>query len=133
MVDQSAKLVEKARETLKEKQNMRHYWVKGLQEFEFGEKYNCIWVQWVFSQLSDEDAVKFLLRAKDALLEGGVIILKENHCSKGFVVDKEDFSVTRSTPLFKSLFQKAGVDVVMEETQENWPNDLFGVRMYALA
>ena len=62
--------------------------VKGLQELEFTEKYDCIWVQWVFSHLNDQDAVKFLVRAKSALTEGGVIVLKENHCNNGFVVDK---------------------------------------------
>ena len=97
--------------------NVRSFWVKGLQEFEFTEKYDCIWVQWVLSHLNDEDAVAFLRRAKSALAPGGVIVLKENHCGSGFVVDKEDFSVTRSTPLFKNLFAKADLEIVEEQTQ----------------
>lgn len=32
---------------------MRNYYVQGLQQFEFAEKYDCVWVQWVFSQLND--------------------------------------------------------------------------------
>jgi protein N-terminal methyltransferase len=46
---------------------MRHFYVKGLQEFDFEEKYDCIWVQWVFSHLNDEDAKIFLIKAKKAL------------------------------------------------------------------
>lgn len=111
---------------------MRHYFVKGLQEFAFEERYDCIWIQWVFSQLNDEDAVAFLKRAKASLNEGGVIILKENHCSVGFVVDKSDCSVTRSATLFKEIFSKAGLKIVKEETQLDWPQDLFAIRMYAL-
>jgi len=30
------------------------------------------------------------------------------------------------------LFKKAGLGVVKDEVQGNWPKDLFGVRMYAL-
>ena len=70
--------------------------MKGLQDFEFEEKYDCVWIQWVFSYISEQDAIKFLTRAKSALNEGGIIILKENHSAKGFLVDKEDCSVTRS-------------------------------------
>ena len=89
MVDQCSKLVNHAKTVeLASKKNMRHFYVKGLQQFDFEEKYDCVWVQWVFSQLNDEDAVVFLRKAKAALNEGGVIILKENHCGAGFVVDK---------------------------------------------
>ena len=49
------------------------------------------------------------------------------------MVDKEDFSVTRSVELYKILFQKAGLKIIKEETQNDWPEDLFGVRMYAIA
>jgi protein N-terminal methyltransferase len=73
---------------LKDKPNVRHYFVKGLQELEFIESYDCIWVQWVFSHLNDEDAINFLCKARKALKEGGLIIMKENHCKYGFVVDK---------------------------------------------
>lgn len=97
---------------MKEKKSMRNYYVKGLQQFAFEEKYDCVWIQWVFSQLSDDDAVVFLKRAKASLNEGGVIILKENHCNVGFVVDKSDCSVTRSAPLFKEVFAKAGLKIV---------------------
>lgn len=78
-------------------------------------------MQWVFSHLNDQDAISFLSKAKAALNQGGVIILKENHCRVGFVVDKEDCSVTRSTELFKQLFAKAGLKVIKEQTQEDWP------------
>jgi hypothetical protein len=88
LVDQCEKLVEKAKELLKEKKSMRHYYINGLQGFNFEQRYDCVWVQWVFSQLNDEDAVVFLKKAKASLNEGGVIILKENHCTHGFVVDK---------------------------------------------
>ena len=55
---------------------MRHFYVKGLQQFEFEEKYDCIWVQWVFSHLNDEHAVVFLQKARAALAPGGIIMLK---------------------------------------------------------
>lgn len=86
----------------------------------------------MLSHLSDKDAVEFLLKSRKHLSPHGVIILKENHCNGGFVVDKDDFSVTRSVELYKKIFAEAGVEVVKEETQENWPNELFGLRMYAL-
>ena len=40
--------------------------------------------------------------------------------------------MTRSAELFKDLFKKAGLNIVKEETQVDWPQDLFTIRMYAL-
>ena len=35
-----------------------------------------------------EDALAFFERCKTGLLPGGIIVVKENICAKGFVVDK---------------------------------------------
>ena len=48
------------------------------------------------------------------------------------MLDKEDFSVTRSDLLFKKLFAEAKLKIIKEGDQSNWPSDLYGVRMYAL-
>ena len=41
-------------------------------------------------------------------------MIKENLSSKGFVVDKDDYSVIRSEPLFKRLFEKVKLQVIYE-------------------
>jgi len=64
--------------------------------------------------LSDKDAVDFFKRAKSHLNEGGLIVVKENHSKVGFLVDKEDYSVTRSTDLYKKLFVEAGLKILHE-------------------
>ena len=120
VIDQCEKYIDKAKDILKDKK-IGHFYAKGLQEFEFEEKYDCIWIQWVFSQLTDEDGIAFLKKCKVALNEGGIIVMKENHNTSGFLVDKADFSVTRSYLLFKELFEKAGLEIVKNELQLNWP------------
>lgn len=67
-----------------------------MQEFKFGEnKYDVIWMQWVTGHLTDIDFLSFLRRCHDALLPNGVIIIKDNNSSQGFVVDRQDSSLTR--------------------------------------
>jgi hypothetical protein len=34
--------------------------------------------------------------------------------------------------MYKDLIAKAGLTIVKEKEQGNWPDDLFNVRMYAL-
>ncbi len=58
--------------------------------------------------------------------------MKENNCAEGFVVDKEDSSLTRSNDYFLSLFAKAKLGVVKVKLQRGFPSELFAVRMYAL-
>ncbi|KAH9625995.1 hypothetical protein KSS87_017116 [Heliosperma pusillum] len=136
-----------------------------LQEFipEPG-RYDVIWIQWCIGHLTDDDFVSFFKNAKVGLKPGGFFILKENiaksgkdHC--GFVLDKEDCSVTRSDAYFKELFRRCGLHVykikgrrllvvawwfrlvrdidigsdrAAEEDQKGFPQELFAVKMYAL-
>ena len=66
----------------------------------------------MLSHLSDKDAIDFFKRAKQNLNEGGIIVLKENHSKVGFLVDKEDYSVTRSKDLYKKLFIESGLKII---------------------
>ncbi|KAK7200005.1 Methyltransferase-like protein [Novymonas esmeraldas] len=95
--------------------------------------YDLIVIQWTAIYLTDEDFVRFFKHCQDALTPNGYIFFKEN-CSAGdhFLVDKEDSSLTRSDLHYKRLFSQCGVRVVKEALQEEWPADLFPVKMYAL-
>ncbi|KAL2610048.1 hypothetical protein R1flu_028621 [Riccia fluitans] len=96
------------------------------------ERYDLIWIQWCVGHLTDIDLVEFLQRAKLGLKPGGFIILKENISKSGFVLDKEDASVTRSDRYFRDLFQEAGLYVYKNRKQTAFPRELFEVHMYCL-
>ncbi|KAI8318365.1 DUF858-domain-containing protein [Martensiomyces pterosporus] len=106
----------------------------GLQKFtpENG-RYDVIWCQWVLSHLTDQDLADFLKRCTQGLAPGGLICVKENVASRGYVVDSEDSSVTRSVPVFEKVFEMAGVRIVRKQQQSGFPHELFGVYMWALA
>ncbi|KAI3965848.1 hypothetical protein MKX01_010805 [Papaver californicum] len=104
-----------------------------LQEFtpEAG-RYDVIWVQWCIGQLADDDFVSLFKRAKVGLKPNGVFVLKENIAKSGFVLDKEDKSVTRSDLYFKELFKRCGLHLYKSKDQKGFPAELFPVKMYAL-
>ncbi|KAG8639245.1 hypothetical protein MANES_14G126000v8 [Manihot esculenta] len=81
-----------------------------LQEFTpDAGRYDVIWVQWCIGHLTDDDFVSFFKRAKVGLKPGGFFVLKENTARSGFVLDKEDRSITRSDAYFKELFSRCGL------------------------
>ncbi|XP_059667613.1 alpha N-terminal protein methyltransferase 1 isoform X2 [Cornus florida] len=83
-----------------------------LQEFTPNAgRYDVIWVQWCIGHLADDDFVSFFNRAKGGLKPGGFFILKENIARSGFILDKEDRSITRSDLYFKELFNRCGLHV----------------------
>jgi protein N-terminal methyltransferase len=96
LVEPVVKLLDKAKEIVPASSAGDFHYV-GLQDFtpESG-RYDVIWVQWVIGHLTDDDFCAFFQRCRRGLKEGGVIVLKENVCKDGFVVDKDDSSVTRS-------------------------------------
>jgi protein N-terminal methyltransferase len=110
-----------------------HFWAIGLQDFRPPpETYDCVWCQWVLSHLTDEDLVSFLERMAAALKPGGFICIKENVKKKGFLVHTDDFSVTRSEPLLRSIIQQAGLQIVQEEAQLGFTPGLLPVKMFAV-
>lgn len=104
-----------------------------LQEFtpEVG-RYDVIWIQWCIGQVADDDFVSFFNRAKVGLKSNGLFILKENLAKNGFVLDKDDRSITRSDLYFKDLFSQCGLHIYMTKDQKGFPKELFQVKMYAL-
>eukprot|EP01026_Neomeris_dumetosa_P034166 TRINITY_DN2747_c0_g2_i3.p1 TRINITY_DN2747_c0_g2~~TRINITY_DN2747_c0_g2_i3.p1 ORF type:complete len:266 (-),score=27.84 TRINITY_DN2747_c0_g2_i3:207-1004(-) len=114
---------------------------QGLQDFrpEF-RRYDCIWIQWCLLYLTDEDIIQLLLRCIKGLKEpdedngygGGIVVVKENICSQGFIQDDEDSSLTRSAEYMRELFAKGGMRVVSDVKQKNFPKELYQVRMYVL-
>ncbi|KAE8683139.1 Alpha N-terminal protein methyltransferase 1 [Hibiscus syriacus] len=104
-----------------------------LQEFTpDAGRYNVIWVQWCIGHLTDDDFISFFKRAKVGLKRGGFFILKENIARNGFVLDKEDRSITRSDLYFKDLFRQCGLHLYKMKDQKGLPEELFAVKMYAL-
>ncbi|CAG9319869.1 unnamed protein product [Blepharisma stoltei] len=131
LVDQCQKYVDHAR-TFVDDSRAVNFYVQGLQNFNPEPRaYDCIWIQWVLAQLTDEDLVSFLRRIQNGLREGGIICIKENIKKNGFMVHKEDFSVTRSDKIYKIAFRNAGLRIIHEQLQPNFPEDLYKVKMYA--
>ncbi|CCW61706.1 unnamed protein product [Phytomonas sp. EM1] len=95
--------------------------------------YDLIVIQWTAIYLTDDDFIKFFRSCKHALTSSGYIFFKENCLTKSaFLVDNQDNSLTRSDFHYKQLFAKAGVRVVKECFQKEWPQDLLPVKMYGL-
>ncbi|GFR43413.1 hypothetical protein Agub_g4494 [Astrephomene gubernaculifera] len=105
----------------------------GLQEHNFEPgRYDAIWIQWCLLYLTDVDFITLFHRAAAGLKPDGLIFVKENICKEGFVVDKDDSSLTRSNTYMLDLFERAGVQVLYNVKQRNWPKELFEVRMYVI-
>ncbi|CAO2813065.1 unnamed protein product [Amaranthus hypochondriacus] len=104
-----------------------------LQEFTPASgRYDVIWIQWCIGHLTDDDFVSFFENAKAGLKPGGFFILKENTARQGFVLDKEDHSITRSDLYYKELFRRCGLHLYKTKNQKEFPEELFPVKMYAL-
>ncbi|RLN59373.1 hypothetical protein BBJ28_00005339 [Nothophytophthora sp. Chile5] len=115
---------------------VRRLYCMGLQDFEpTAASYDLIWLQWVLVHLTDVDCVRFLRRCKQALTPHGFVVIKENIFQHGepYDLDRQDSSITRSAVYYKSLFQQAGLTLLAERRQRHFPEELYPVKMYALA
>lgn len=133
VVDPVPKYIETAKEKLANTTSQNRFFVKGLEEWEPDASfYSVIWCQWVMPCLIDDDLVTFLKRCIPSLAANGVIIAKENTSRDGFILDREDTSITRTDRQYRNIFAKAGLQIVAEKLQVGFPRTLFPVRMYVL-
>eukprot|EP00126_Sphaerothecum_destruens_P010678 Sdes_comp20791_c0_seq1m16990 len=95
LVEQNSTFLERAKDYVCS-DRAKNFYCSGLQDFtpEKG-RYDLIWCQWVLGHLTDEDMIEFFQRCKSGLSSGGFICVKENLTKEGFLVDKDDNSVTR--------------------------------------
>ena len=132
LVEPNAAYIEQAQKSI-DPDRIRKTFCHGLQDFHpEPETYDLVWIQWAALYLTDDDLVSFLKRIVASLRPGGVLCLKENISDEEFVLDREDRSVTRSDGLMKTLFERAGLKILAERTQPDFPEDIFEVKMYAL-
>lgn len=134
LVESSSRLLFAAPDYIGLEAGRCRFYCQGLQDWTPSKQtYSIIWVQWVFCYLTDNDAITFLQRCGEALVDGGVVCLKENTCQDtDFVLDKNDASVTRSVPYLLHLAERAGLRVVLQRHQNNFPEEIFPVPMIAL-
>lgn len=134
LVEPSPRLISSAPDYLGDNSAKCRYFCKGLQDFEPKEHtYDIIWIQWVIGYLTDDDLVDFLKRCAVALRRGGVVVIKDNTCEQeAFIVDRDDASSTRSFPYILAIAELAGLRVVYQRFQEDFPTNIFPVPIIAL-
>ncbi|KAI6191928.1 Methyltransferase [Aphelenchoides bicaudatus] len=135
MVDLTEKFIEDSEKYIgPNNAKIQNKFVEGLQTFTPQQRYyDLIWIQWVIGHLNDKDFVEFLKRCKDGLTENGLIVIKENHASgdkRDF--DETDHSWTRTKDEHLELFEQAGLKIVCDRKQKNFPKGMYLVRMYGL-
>lgn len=74
-------------------------------------RYDCIWIQWCLLYVTDADVRTVMDRARVGLKPDGLVIVKENVCREGFVVDNDDSSLTRCNAYMLDLFEKSNMQV----------------------
>ena len=142
LLEPSKPLLDCARKNLEGKVSTKHpsghqavnFYLAGLEGHSWSpdRPYDCIWIQWCLLYLTDADFLVMFEKAKAALKLGGLIFVKENICKEGFIVDKEDSSLTRSNAYMLDLFEKANLTLLQSVKQKNFPKELFDVRLYCL-
>lgn len=134
MVDVTREFLDEAKKYLgADGKRVANYFCQGLQDFvpEAG-RYDVIWIQWVIGHLTDEHLVEFLRRCRDALRPDGLVVIKDNVSYEGVVPDEVDSSVCRDLGIVHRLVGRAGLRVVHEEQQLDFPKEIYQVHMLAL-
>jgi len=135
LVDVTKEFLDRAPSYLGEEDARRvgHYFCQGLQDFQPQPgRYDLIWVQWVIGHLTNEHLVGFLRRCGAALRPSGLVVIKDNVAFEGVVPDETDSSVCRDLDIVRSLVTDAGMRVVYEEQQKDFPKEIYQVHTLAL-
>ncbi|KAK2912021.1 hypothetical protein Q8A67_004154 [Cirrhinus molitorella] len=134
LVDVTQEFLDKARTYLgDEAKRVENYFCCGLQDFQpQPERYDVIWIQWVIGHLTDDHLVEFLRRCRSGLRPNGLIVVKDNVAYEGVIPDDVDSSVCRDLNVLRRLVDQAGLNIIYEEQQQNFPEEIYQVHTLAL-
>jgi protein N-terminal methyltransferase len=98
----------------------------GFQEMKFEYCYDCIWIQWVLSQMPFDTCIKVLAETKKHLTPNGIIVVKENIIDNEYEAefDELDASLIRDDATILEMVRQAGLKIVLNERQGNFPKDI---------
>ncbi|XP_068012127.1 N-terminal Xaa-Pro-Lys N-methyltransferase 1 isoform X2 [Melanerpes formicivorus] len=134
MVDVTEDFLTKARSYLGEEgRRVRNYFCCGLQDFiPEPNSYDVIWIQWVIGHLTDNHLSEFLRRCRAGLRPNGIVVIKDNMAQEGVIMDDVDSSVCRELAVVRRLIRSAGLRLLAEERQENFPDEIYHVYTFAM-
>ncbi|KAF7237259.1 N-terminal Xaa-Pro-Lys N-methyltransferase 1 [Varanus komodoensis] len=133
LVDVTEDFLSKARSYLGEEgRRVRNFFCCGLQDFSpEPSAYDVIWIQWVIGHLTDDHLASFLKRCRLGLRPHGIIVIKDNMAQEGVIMDDVDSSVCRDLDVVRKIIRHAGLHLLAQEKQENFPDEIYHV--YTLA
>lgn len=135
LLEQNEAFLERAKSYLGSEQSARvgEFICCGIQDVTLKDDYyDVIWIQWVTGHLTDIHFVEFLKKCQRSIKSNGLIVIKENVSSETVEWDEVDSSVTRSYDDITNIFKKAGLRIVKETHQTNFPVEIYRVFMFAL-
>lgn len=86
----------------------------------------------LIGHLTDNHLVDFLERCRKALRPKGLIVIKDNVSYEGVVPDEVDSSICRDLDILQRLVSQAGLKIIHQEQQINFPKEIYHVHMLAL-
>lgn len=134
MVDVTEDFLTKAKSYLGEEgRRVRNYFCCGLQDFSpEPNSYDVIWIQWVIGHLTDNHLSDFLKRCRAGLRPNGIVVIKDNMAQEGVIMDDVDSSVCRDLDVVRKIIRRAGLHLLAEERQENFPDEIYHVYTFAM-
>lgn len=115
---------------------VKHLIPQGIQQFEPlpDVRYDCIWGQWVFGHITDQDLVEFFDKCHRILNKPhGIVVIKDNITkSSTSILDEIDSSVTRSDKAFNKIFTNLANFELKCTFEHRMPKEMFPVKTYVL-
>ncbi|MSP33580.1 MAG: methyltransferase domain-containing protein [Rickettsiales bacterium] len=131
ILERDQKFIEYCQKNFAENPKIENIFCNSLEDFQFDNLYDTIWVQWCLQDLQEDDVISFLVRCKNNLTNNGVIIVKENIYIHT-IIDEDYGNEIRSDNFLRDLFAKCGLVVLQETRIAGWPNDLLPIGVFVL-
>ncbi len=132
IVERDEKFVEACKKTFASNEKIRNIFCDSLENFEFRNNYDLIWIQWCLEEILYDDLIIFLKRCKSALKQNGIIIVKENILNSAEPFLEDSNREFRSVKYLCEIFDKCDLNLESYYMQPNWPQNLFPVATFVL-
>ena len=102
------------------------------EKFEFSKKYNVLFGSWLFGNLTDIDAVIFLIKCQKNIEANGIFIIKENINSHTLHSKSDLKQRIRTIKSYEIIFKLAGFGIIYQEKTKNWPERCYDLVVFVI-
>ena len=113
--------------------NIKPIYITSVENFYFERKYNILFAGWLVGNLTDANALSFLIKCRTNIHENGIFIIKDNLNEPNAIYSSSEMNQKiRPFKSYEMLFELSRFKIIHDEDTKDWPKRCYMLKIFIL-